>query len=263
MEGQGKVQPVAATLATFLISLPDSDRRGEALRALAEAGLRPDVVAACNGGSPAARQAYRSWRARLFCGRELAPGEVGCFVSHRIAAARFLATDAAFGLVFEDDVAPHGNAQDTLATLNHALPQAGWDILHLGAAPGFLHRPVAVLGAGNRLLRAHYFPLGSHAILWSRDGAQRFLATTGRIALPLDHFLRRWTCRSGRGLALACPLFGTRGVASEIDSGPLRQRLVSGRPYRMRRALRRWRNKSWAAFRAHLPAGFHRGDGRE
>ena len=73
-------------------------------------------------------------------------------------------------------------------------------MVNLGAAPGFLHRPVAVLDDGSAILRAHYFPMGSHAILWSRAGARRFLKATGHVTLPLDHFLRRWA--SARGLRL-------------------------------------------------------------
>ncbi len=256
MTVQGKMRRNPA-MASFLISLPQSSRRPAALRALADGGITAEVIDADDGSSMAARNGYAAWRARLLCGRTLSPGEVGCFISHRIAAARFLATPAKFGLVLEDDAVPVGSAKDGLAALARALPPLDWDLANLGAAPGFLHRPVAPLPdsvqpEAPRLLHAHYFPLGSHALLWSRDGARRFLEASTTVSYPLDHFLRRWACRSGRGLALSEPLFIPRGVPSEIDSDSFRPQLASSPLYRMRRALRRNGNKAWAAYRAHL-----------
>lgn len=253
MKNEGKVGQVSPAMAAFLISLPGSSRREATLDVLARVGITPEPVAADDGSSPAARHSYGAWRARLICGRALSPGEVGCFISHRIAATRFLETDAACGLVLEDDAAPQDAARATLDALLSRLPTEGWDMVNLGAAPGFLHRPVAVLDDGSAILRAHYFPMGSHAILWSRAGARRFLKATGHVTLPLDHFLRRWASRSGRGLALGNPPFGTRDVPSEIDSDPLRRQLCASCYYRMRRGLRRWHNKAFAAFRTHIP----------
>ena len=249
MDGQGKSAP-DPRLESFLISLPGSARQGGAVTALARAGIAAWVIPADDGRSPAARRVYRAWRARLYCGRALAPAEVGCFLSHRIAAERFLAGGAAFGLVLEDDAAPVADMRPVLERLVRALPQSGWDVVNLGAAPAFLHRPIAPLDTGRQLVRAHYFPLTSHAVLWSRGGARRFLAATSHVFYPLDHFLRRWACQSGRGLALSEPLFRSRDLPSQIDSDGARAKLVNARGYRVRRALRRWRNKAWAARRA-------------
>lgn len=236
-------------LPILLISLPHSTaRRESAVAALGQAGYRAEVLCADDGSSAEARRRYSRLAARLRFGRALSPAEVGCFISHRHAAARIIASGRPFGLVLEDDAAP-AIASDALEGLLGDLPAQGWLLANLGRAPEFLFRPLAATPAGG-LLRAHYFPLTSHALLWSRAGAEAFLAATETVFMPVDHFLRRWLCRSGLGLALAPPAFVASGVPSEIDRDRSRAELVRGRVYRGRRSLRRWRNKGWAAFRA-------------
>jgi glycosyl transferase family 25 len=242
-----KEQNAVAPIPAFLMSLPGSaGRRARALALLDELGLTAQVMEASDGTSDEAHRRYATGRARMICGRALSRPEVGCFLSHRHAAQAFVASGAAMGLVVEDDVASNPSSPVVMAALRTGLPDRGWDLVNLGESPAFLHRTLGVLTEGSDLVRAHYFPLTTHAILWSREGAQRFLKATRHIDLPVDHFLRRWCCRSGRGLAVIPAPFATQGVASDIDRDPERQRLVRGRTYRARRRLRRWRNKAWA-----------------
>lgn len=236
-------------LAVFLINLDASTaRRATAERWLDEVGLRATRIAARDGAAPADRRHYGGLRARLRFGRSLAAAELGCFLSHRDAARRFLDSGARLGLVLEDDARPLPGAAALLAGLTGHLPAAGWDAANLGAAATqFRH---AAPGTEGRALPlpAHLFPLTTHAILWSREGAARFLARTARIDMALDHWLRHEMTRSGRGLGLAEPLFGTDGAASDIGADGRRDCLTAGQVYRCRRALRRWRNKAWAAW---------------
>lgn len=236
-------------LNIFVINLDGSpDRLARVSAALDGAGLRFTRIAARNGLASEDRRRYRPLRARLRFGRGLAPAELGCFLSHRDAARRFLDSGADFGLVLEDDALPVPGAAALLAGLLRHLPKAGWDAVNLGAAAAQFRHPGA--GAGGQAVpeRAHLFPLTSHAILWSRDGAARFLARTGTVDMALDHWLRQQMTRSGRGLGLDAPVFATAGRPSDIGADGTRDRLTAGWTYGRRRALRRWRNKAWAAW---------------
>ena len=94
-------------LATFLINLDGSDDRLAGATALLNGiGLPFERLAAFDGrGIPADRLPdYDPQECRRRFGRHLSGGEVGCYQSHLAAARRFLASDARFGLVLEDDL---------------------------------------------------------------------------------------------------------------------------------------------------------------
>ena len=154
-------------------------------------------------------------------GRKLSRGEVGCFLSHLRCAELFLETDHAYGLVLEDDfmVRPDGKAQ--LDQLWASLDQIeDWDVINLGRDARryrTLVQPADWRDTDTNLYRAHYFPITTTGLLWTRAGAAAFLNQTRQITMPVDIFLREWTLRTGRGLAFSPSPLSARPVKSEID----------------------------------------------
>lgn len=208
-----------------LINLEGSNARlGKARAALDAAGIPFRRLPAFDGRKlrPNELPLYDAERASRDYGRKLTGGEVGCFLSHLEAARRFLATDQTYGLVLEDDLDVQPDAAQVLSSLVAAL-EAGaarksWLVINLGAPALRLFTPLGAVDAGHHLMRAHYFPVTTTAILWNRAGAEAFLRDATVILEPVDHWLRAWSARTDGGLALNPPIFPAAGVESEIDA---------------------------------------------
>ncbi len=128
-------------------------------------------------------------------GRELVGGEIGCYYSHLNAAKAFLRTDKSYCLVIEDDAAPHEALQaivtETIGFLNAHDPE--WRIVNMGNEKLKIFRPLKTMSFGKNiftLCSAHYFPMTTGAILWSRKGAQEFVDGHRVIFAPVDNFFR-------------------------------------------------------------------------
>ncbi|MEL6693125.1 MAG: glycosyltransferase family 25 protein, partial [Pseudomonadota bacterium] len=106
-----------ASLTTYLINLDTSiERRLSAEQYLKSAGLEFTRVPAFDGrgANPKDFAEYDHHRARGWFGRGLSGAELGCYFSHVACVRRFLQSDAAFGLVLEDDLALEPSAADIL-----------------------------------------------------------------------------------------------------------------------------------------------------
>ena len=76
-------------------------------------------------------------------------GELGCYLSHVEAMRRFLASDAEFGLILEDDVLLHDSLPEVLRGL---LRHAGrWDMVKLSGVHSGTPVPYLEVAAGHRL----------------------------------------------------------------------------------------------------------------
>ena len=237
-------------LVTYLINLEGSTARMESARAQLEAaGLPFTRVAAFDGRGLDLAQVsdYDAAAARAYMGRPLRGGEIGCYYSHLDCARRFLDSGAEHGLVLEDDMQI---VPDAAARLHEMLDwlQAqgiGWDLVNIGANRMKYTTPLADF-AGHRLVRAHYFPMTTTGILWSRPGARAFVEGHRTIFAPVDNFLREWQCVVDRGLAVWPPLVATIGAESEIDGGAAKRKAEGRSPFygwlKQKRVLRnKWR----------------------
>lgn len=209
----------------LLINLDGSDARLQrSAEQLAAIGVPFERVPAFDGRKldPATFPDCDYDRALRFMGRPIRGGEIGCYLSHVAAARRFLETGAPIGLVLEDDF--------RLDPANWALAERlfdwvearadQWDVANLGHNRHKIFTPLATLEAGGRtclVTHAHYFPMTTSALLWTRGGAGAFLAGHGRIFAPVDNYLRHWQTRADRGLATWPPLVTTTDAVSEID----------------------------------------------
>lgn len=226
-----------AHLAAYLINLEGSDGRlAQATAQLTAAGLPFTRVAAFDGRGLAREEFpdYDHARALAHMGRPLRGGEVGCYLSHLEAARQFLASGAAYGLVLEDDLQLMPDFAAGLAAVLTLVDEraADWDLVHLAAGRHKIFTRIAgfeVAGQRHVLTRAHYFPMVTTALLWSRAGAAAFVAAHRQIWAPVDNYLRHWQLSRDRGLAVWPPLVKTSGVASEIAGEGGARRSVAGR----------------------------------
>ncbi|MEO0669636.1 MAG: glycosyltransferase family 25 protein [Pseudomonadota bacterium] len=126
-----------------------------------------------------------------YFGRALNGGEVGAFQSHLRALSTFLDSGAPYGLILEDDMDPDAQAIAFVSGIlawQKARWQEDWHVVNLGAKRQKLTSPLAVLETGGtsiEILRGHYFPMLATALLWTRSGAEAFLAQHIPDRLPL------------------------------------------------------------------------------
>ncbi len=135
-------------------------------------------------------------------GMEPAPGELGCYLSHVEVMRRFLASDAEFALVLEDDVllgAALPAVLDGLAALH-----ARWDMVKLSGVHSGTPVRVAELAPGHHLAVMLSKCTGSSAYAINRRAAEAYLAGLLPMSLPYDHvFDQGW--RFGLKVRLVTP----------------------------------------------------------
>lgn len=211
------------TIPVYLINLDGSDARlHSASEQLAAQGISFERVPAVDGRKMDidALPFYDKPRALAYMGRPLVPGEIGCYLSHLECARRFLATGAPYGLVLEDDMKLGPDVMDTVRPMLEWLEANAldWDILHLSAERQKIYTPLMNAGA-HRLVRAHYFPMVTTGLIWTRKGAESFVTEHTKIWAPVDNTFRNWQTAVNRGLSVVPPLVSTIGAESEIDGG--------------------------------------------
>lgn len=238
------------TLAIRVISLDDSAAR----RALVRDNLAscPLPWAFLDGSRPgdASDLADDAAGQRARFGREMTPGEVGCFRSHMRALDAFDADPALdWLLVMEDDV-----------WLDPAFPYAelaGWletrgiGFLRLFAREWRRAWPRYRFGE-RQILYLATDPFGAQGYLMSRAAAEGFRQRVRRVVRPIDdEFGRFWENGLDNHLLFPFPMVERHG-ASTLDTARsgaalrpatpgLRRRLARARDYLAKRAYLAWR----------------------
>lgn len=239
-------------LKAFLINLDTSTSRlASARNELDVAGIPFERVPAFDGrrSDPGTFPEYDERKALSWFGRKLSGGELGCYFSHIDCAKRFLATDAEFGLSLEDDLSIRPDASQIIGQLTTWLADdnaPGWRMVNLGRPVKRFFSPVVTFtaaGGDYTLCRAHHFPDTTTAILWSREGAERFLETANHIYAPIDHFLRRWNTDKDAGLGFTATPITTTGAASDINQAKVGQDNSRASFYHLRKHRRLLVNK--------------------
>lgn len=221
----------------YLINLDGSDERlRSATTQLHSAGVEFERVPAFDGRHLALTEFpdYDAAAAMRHLGRPMRGGEIGCYLSHLRVARQFLDTTADSCLVFEDDLRLRpGFAEGVVRVLGWlAARDLAWDLVHLAPARHRIQTPIFDLGlpqGQHRLTRAHYFPMTTTALIWSRPGAEAFLRDHDRIFAPVDIYFRHWLTRTGTGLAVWPALVVTTGADSEIAPAMALRRSAEGR----------------------------------
>lgn len=194
-------------------------------------------------------------KAHRFLGRPLRGAEYGCNKSHLDCINRFLATGRPYCIVLEDDAQLQAGFLQVVDEALRALERNGepWDIIHLGPNKMKIFTPTDRLVGGHELVKAHYFPILTTALLWSRDGARNVRDHHSTVTMPVDTQFREIMVPRGSGYAIWPPIVKQTGFESDID-GHGERRKASGRSwyYGFSKQNRLWRNKiiAWRKQRA-------------
>jgi glycosyl transferase, family 25 len=180
-------------ISIYAINMDRSvDRWNELSRQAFELGLELRRIEAVDGAKVSAedRVDWNEQAFRLNTGRDLLPGEYGCYRSHMKALAAFLESDTPVGLIVEDDIALVADLPARAMAALDAIPQADVIKFFNHRMVGFRHR--ATTAYGDRIGRALHGPMGSAACyLVTRSGATKLLNHMGVMEYPLDIALER------------------------------------------------------------------------
>ncbi len=163
---------------------------------------------------------YNRNRANQLFNRDLAPAEIGCFLSHIAALSSFVESNVPIGLVLEDDTVVLARSIEGIETVLDFLGQSfegEWHCVNLASSYRKRRRRLACFN-GYDLYRAYYFPILTAALLWSQSGAKAFLASVEAdgIFAPVDEQLRHFLTRRGVGLFVDPCIVGLATVESTI-----------------------------------------------
>ena len=244
-------------ITTYLINLDGSDQRlKQASEQLNRLNIPFTRVPAFDGRQLDLQSVpeYDQTHAIGYMGRILNGGELGCYFSHLDCARRFLATDAQYAIVLEDDMQLSANTSDVIAQTLAWLEQQkmDWYLLHIGANKRKIYTTLTTI-SDRELMRAHYFPMTTTGLVWSRQGAQAFINEHSTIFAPVDNYLRWWLTKNNKGLSIWPPLVTTTGAQSEID-GRTAKRKSGGRSkmYGITKQRRLWSDKFVALFHKYI-----------
>lgn len=208
-------------IMTLLINLAESgERLAASCTTLKAAGLDPERFDAVDGRALVVRDVdgYDAHHVARVIGRDMRPGEIGCFLSHRQALEHFLASDATALMLCEDDIDSDPDVaallSETLEWLSRRAPN--WRAVHLSSDYDKYSRSICRLG-DRRLKRAYAFPLTTTGILWSRTGAKAALAALDTIKAPVDNAFRLHLSGTAEAYQIVPRPMRARDVPSDID----------------------------------------------
>lgn len=227
------------SLDTYVINLDGSDDRLNAIsQRLADYGIGFERISAVDGRrlDLSAVADYDAARTERYMGRSLVGGEIGCYHSHLKVAARFLQSNARYALVLEDDALPLCNPvellEKALADLEVIDPE--WLLINIGNNKLKIATPLSHYDTGGyhcELVAAHYFPMTTSAIVWSREGARLFVEQHHKMFAPVDNYFRYWLTRTGHGYSFTPPPVTTTDAASQILASAGRGRQTNKRKW--------------------------------
>ena len=146
-------------------------------------------------------------------------GELGCYLSHVQAMQLFLASEAEFALVLEDDVL----LQDSLPAVLHGLMAhpARWDVAKLSAVHRGTPVPYLEVAPGHQLAVMLSRCTGSSAYLMNRRAATAYAQGLLPMSLPYDHvFDQGWRFGLKFRLVTPTPCGHDESIASTIVAPP-------------------------------------------
>lgn len=208
-------------IKTYLINLDGSHSRlSTATEQLNAEGWKFERYSAYDGRGKKLSDfySYNDKETKNILGRSLLNSEIGCFLSHYGCVQNFLASDADYLVVLEDDLTIGENFGEVLHEILEYFDKnkkLDWYLLNLASKKKKITREIVKLG-GYSLERAYYFPIRGLGLVWSRKGAQEFFEIARKTQVPVDIFFQNWLCRNGKGLLVWPPLVNPAGLDSDI-----------------------------------------------
>ncbi|MCP5774097.1 glycosyltransferase family 25 protein, partial [Klebsiella pneumoniae] len=126
-------------VVTYLINLDGSDERlAAATQQLNSVGWRFERFAAYDGRGKALSEFinYNDDQTNKVLGRSLMNSELGCYLSHYGCAEKFLATDADYLVVLEDDLKINSDFKikiDSIIEYLHQHQDLNWYLINIAA----------------------------------------------------------------------------------------------------------------------------------
>ncbi|SLJ84841.1 glycosyltransferase family 25 protein [Psychrobacter sp. DAB_AL43B] len=206
---------------TYLINLEGSHQRLEsATKQLNQIEWPFERVSAYDGRGKnlSSFEDYDETQARKNLGRSLLSSEIGCYLSHYQCAKKFLQTDADFLVVLEDDMEMTASFKAIMdETLDYLAtnPELDWYLINIAAKKKKLAKNITMFD-DHSLWHAYYFPIRGLGLIWSRAGAEAFVAVGKTITMPVDIFFQRWLSGNGKGVGIWPALIKPLGLDSDI-----------------------------------------------
>lgn len=179
-------------MQSYIIHLAGDTRRQINVPTLLFALINPTVVDAINGQDALAQNAIPIRPGDLHQPAypfPLGPGEVGCFLSHRLCWQKIIDSGQDYGLIAEDDLAfdPVNWVEAMDLIEDHATADM---FIRLPAKPR--EKPVQIIGQNGsaRLFLPRIIGRNSVCQVVGRNAAQRLLAASETLDRPLDAFLQ-------------------------------------------------------------------------
>ena len=183
-------------LRAYVINLAKNPKRWEEVARSAaafEPGIALTRIDAVDGrdAAHAAREQADVATFERINGRDMLPGEYGCYLSHLKALRTFLDDGVPYGLILEDDVAFTEDSEARIRAIIGELPQFG--VVKLVNHRAKLLIELCSTKKGDKVGRTIHGPQGSAAAyLVTREGAQKLLDKLSKMVLPWDVALERF-----------------------------------------------------------------------
>ncbi len=244
---------------TYLINLDGSDERLErATQQLKDVDWAFERFSAYDGRGKelSTFENYDDDATKQELGRRLLNSELGCYLSHYGCAEKFLKSDADYLVVLEDDMKINADFKKSIDQILEYIDthsEIDWYLLNLASKKKKLAKDITQCGEYS-LWHAYYFPIRGLGLIWSRKGAEEFIALGKTMTKPVDIFFQTWLSQNGKGLGVWPPLVKPAGLDSDI-LGTVASQGVSRKEkenrdssYGMKKQKRMWRDR-WAAMK--------------
>lgn len=177
----------------LLINLSDSTERLERCRdQLSRHGLDFERIEGVDGrklDKTSLEDFHPSWASGYFM--RLTPAEIGCYLSHVKAVNRILELGLERALILEDDFVLCENFSSRLHALLKETADSDFDQIRLeGENTRFLVE--RTLSSGDQIVRYKHPLTRAMAILWTHQGARKFLDVAHPIRRPVDVQFKHW-----------------------------------------------------------------------
>lgn len=178
----------------FVISLArEPERRARMAQELTGFGFEffDAIDGTALGEAEYAHRMDREWF-RIMRGRELAPGEIGCFLSHYGVWEKIAAERMPVALVLEDDARLEDRFREVVEGAMKLHDE--WDVVYLARMkkPLRITRMVALLLDGSHRLIQCRRRTGGVGYLIRREAAEALLHHCWRIRAPIDYLYTGW-----------------------------------------------------------------------
>ena len=250
-------------VVTYLINLDSSYERYEsAKKQLNDLNWTFEKISAVDGRGKSLSDFpdYDDSLARQRMGRSLLNSEIGCYLSHYRCVSEFLASDADYLVVLEDDMQLSDDFKAVMTQLLDFLytnKNLDWYLINIAANKKKIAQNITQIN-NHTLWHAYYFPILGLGLVWSRQGAKEFLEKGKSITMPVDMFFQDWLCKNAKGLgiwpALVTPTDVDSDIWSEAKEKNIKRKALENRDwsYSLKKKKRMLYNKSLAI--KHLSA---------